>query len=61
MPFWEEWRGIGIVAMACQAVEEGKFLEGQVAFLSAFEGGGSRSGRFEGCRHNWEILVESRL
>ncbi len=39
MLFVEEWREIGILLMACRAVERGIFLEGLEVCLFASEGG----------------------
>jgi hypothetical protein len=53
----EGWRGSGILVMACQAAGQGRSLEGLVTPLFVVEVGSSRSGRYRGCRHNWETAA----
>lgn len=53
----EGWREIGIVVMACRAVERGIVLEGLVIHLFAVEVGRNWSGRCRGRRHSWETAA----
>ena len=61
MPSVEGWRERDIVVMAYRAVDRERSLEGQVVSLLASEAGRSRFGRYQGCRHSWEIPAELRL